>query len=454
MKSYDLIVIGAGSGLDVAVEAAERGLKTAIIEEGPLGGTCLNRGCIPSKMVIHSADVVQEIKNSSLFGISSQIKTIDFKKITARATQIVDDDSHEIEQSLRRGKNPTLYKSRGTFIGKYTLQVGKETITGKKIIIAAGARSFTPPIEGLDTVPYLTSTEALRQTKLPLSMIIVGGGYIAAELGYFYASMGCSITIIQRNKLLIPNADKDVAELFTKLWTKKYKVVLNAEVKKVEKKGKNITVSASINGKIMNVSAEKILIATGRKSNSDLLDLGKTGVTVNERGFIVVNAFLETSVPNIWALGDIAGVYQFKHSANLEAESVLQNLFSTKKAVDYYPMPWAIFTNPQVAGVEMSEQEAVDKKINYVVGRYDYKNTGMGAALQETDGFVKFIVDKKTKEILGCHIIGPEASTLIHEVVVAMKADRKRALSILQQAVHVHPALSEVVQRAARSVSL
>lgn len=452
MKSFDLIVIGAGSGLDVAVEAANRGLKTAIIEEGPLGGTCLNRGCIPSKMVIHSADVAEEIKKANVFGLKASLSGVDFKKVTSRASHTVDEDSKSIEQALRVGRNPVLFKSRARFIAPYTLQAGTEKITGKKIVIAAGARPIIPPIPGLDNVPYLTSTEALRLTKLPKSMIIIGGGYIGAEMGHFYAALGCKVTVIQRGSLLLSREDKEVSELFTKLWKQKYGGVCNCDVTKVEKKGKNIFVHTKHDGKEKIFTAEKLLIATGVKPNSDTLDVVKTGVKTNDKGFIAVNKYLETSARNIWALGDIAGVYLFKHSANLEAEYVLANLSERRKAVDYYPMPHAIFTNPQVAGVGMTEQEVQQRKIPYAIGRYDYKNTGMGAAIEEREGFVKFIVHKKSKEILGCHILGPDASTLIHEVVVVMKADRRKALDILRSAVHVHPALSEVVQRAALQV--
>ncbi len=450
MQSFDLIVIGAGSGLDVAVEAANRGMKTAIIEEGPLGGTCLNRGCIPSKMVIHSADVAEEIKRAHLFGLRASLTGINFKEVTSRASHTVDEDSGAIERALRAGKNPALFKSRAKFIAPYTLQAGKETIKGKKIVIAAGARPFIPPIPGLDTVSYLTSTEALRLTKLPKSMIILGGGYIGAEMGHFYAALGCKVSIIQRGPLMIPREDKDIAETFTRIWKQKYGALCNCNTLRVEKKGKHIAVHTDKG----TLTAEKLLVATGVKPNSDTLEAAKTGVKVNERGFITVNKYLETSARNIWAFGDIAGVYLFKHSANLEAEYVLNNLMRKKKAVDYYPMPHAIFTNPQVAGVGMTEQEAQQRKIPYAIGRYDYKNTGMGAAIEEREGFVKFIVHKKSKEILGCHILGPDASTLIHEVVVAMKADGRKALDILRSAVHVHPALSEVVQRAALQVQV
>ncbi len=452
MNTFDLIVIGAGSGLDVAVQAAQQGLKTAIIEEGPLGGTCLNRGCIPSKMVIHAADVAEEIQKSAVFGVHSRITRIDFKRVTGRASNLIDEDAKEIEQGLRRGKNPVLFRTRAKFIAPYTLQVGKEKITGKKIVIAAGARPNIPPIRGLDKVHYMTSTEALRQTKLPKSLVVIGGGYIGAELGHFYAALGTKVTILQRGPLLIPREDKDVAELFTTLWKNKRGVFCNCAVIKVEKKGRTIIVYGQQGGKTKTFRGDALLVAAGLKPNTDTLEVEKARVTVNERGFIVVNKFLETSVKNIWALGDIAGIYLFKHSANLEAAYVLNNMVGTKKAVDYYPMPHAIFTHPQIAGVGLTEQECQQQKKDYAVGKYEYRNTGMGAALEEKDGFIKFIVDRKTKEILGCHIIGPDASTLIHEVVIVMKADRKKALEILQTAVHVHPALSEVVQRAALSV--
>jgi len=450
MKAFDLIVIGAGSGLNLAVEAAQHGIKTAIIEEGPLGGTCLNRGCIPSKMILHSADVADTIRNSTLFGINSTLK-INFKKVTERATKLVDFESKEIEKNLLLNKKPVLFKGRAKFIGPKAVMVNGEEIIGNKFVIAIGTRTLIPPIQGLDKVLYLTSTEALRLTTLPKSMIIIGGGYIGAELGYFYASMGCKITILQRNQFLIPNADAEVAELFTKIWKKRYNIITGVEVNKVEKSGKNIAVyyNGSNSKKVM---AEKILLATGRKPNTDWLDLNKCGVKLSKWGYVIVNPFMETNVRNIWALGDAAGVYQFKHSANLEAETVLNNILNTKKPINYYPMPWAIFTNPQVAGVGLTEQEAIDARKDIVVGRYFYKDTGMGSALEEKDGFVKLIVERKTKEILGCHIIGPHASILIHEVVVAMKADKLKALDLLRNTVHVHPALSEVVQRAARSV--
>ncbi len=452
MKTFDLIVIGSGSGLDVAVGAAERGLKTAIIERGPLGGTCLNRGCIPSKMIIHSADVMHTIKNSHLFGINSTVRAINFRRVTGRAHSLVDADSKNIERSLRSGRNPALIQGTASFVGKKTIRINNETITARNIVIATGARPTIPPIPGLNTVPYITSTEALRLKMLPKSMIIIGGGYIAAELGNFYAAFGCNVTIIQRGSLLIPREDKDVAELFTKLWNKKGNVLVNTNVINVQKQKGNIVVTVLQGNVKKALSAEKLLIATGVTPNTDTLNVAKAGIKTTKNGFIQVNKFMETSAPGIWALGDAAGVYLFKHSANLEAQHVLNNILGTKKAVDYYPMPHAIFTHPQIAGVGMTEQEAREKKKDYVIGKYRYKDTGMGAALEEKNGFVKFIVNRKTKEILGCHIIGPDASTLIHEVVAVMKADRKRALEILRNAVHVHPALSEVLQRAVWSV--
>ena len=284
-------------------------------------------------------------------------------------------------------------------------------------------------------------------------MIIIGGGYIGVELGHFYASLGTKITIVQRNKLLIPREDRDVSNLFTKLWKKKYKIITNADAQKVEK-NKKIILTIKKGNKLQKISADKLLISTGVRPNSDFLQLEKVGIKTNNEGFIKVNKFLETNIKNIWALGDVAGIYMFKHSANLEAKYVLKNILKRKRKINYHPMPHAIFTTPQIAGVGITEQEAKRKNINYVIGKYNYKNTGMGAALAEENGFVKLIVSERTKEILGCHIMGPHSSILLHQVLIAIKADKKRALNLLRNTVHIHPALNEVVQRAAFNVPI
>src|SRR3989344_5484263 len=314
MKIFDLIVIGSGAGLNVAAEAAERGLKVAIVEDGPLGGTCLNRGCVPSKIVINSAEVAEMIHRAAEFGLSARLKKVDFKFVTNRANHTVDADARGIEKNVCADKNPLLFKGRGKFVDKNTVEVNGEKIKGKKIVIAAGARPSIPPIPGLDKVPYMTSTEALRQTTLPKSMIILGGGYIAVELGFFYAELGTKITILQRNELLIPREDKEVANLMTNLWKKKYTVLTAVDVVKVEKQGKGVAVTVKVRNSTKKITAEKLLVATGVKPNSDTLQLEKSGVKTNKNGFITVNKFMETNVKNIWALGDIAGIYLFRHS--------------------------------------------------------------------------------------------------------------------------------------------
>ena len=449
MKSFDLIVIGSGAGLGLANDAARNGWRVALIEKGALGGTCLNRGCIPSKIVIHSADVAEGIRKSSIFGVDSKVTGVKFKKVTDRANKLVDGDSKGIEKALLSRRNPTLFQGEAKFVGKYDVEVNGKIISGKRIVIAAGARPFIPPIDGLDNVDYMTSTEALRQTKLPKSMIVIGGGYIGSELGHFYAALGCKITIVQRNALLLPREDREVAELFTALWRKRYDVLTKADVVNVAKRGKGVEVTVKQNGRRKKLRAEKLLVATGVRPNTGYLNVAKAGVKMDKRGFIRVNQFMETNVKDIWALGDIAGVYMFRHSANLERDFVQYNLFHKKQPVDYFPMPHAVFTTPQIAGVGKTEQELKGK--GYVVGKALYKNTGMGEALAEEDGFVKLLVDPRSRKILGCHVIGPHASVLLHEVLIAMKAG-KDGLRLLRNVVHIHPALSEVVQRAAMNV--
>jgi len=346
-----------------------------------------------------------------------------------------------------------LYKTEGKFVGFKTLKVGKETITADKIVIAAGTRPFIPKIEGLSDVDFITSDGALRLKKLPKTMTVIGGGYIAAELAHFFGSLGAKITIIQHNELLVPNEDIEIAEKFTEIFRKKYNVLLGYNAVKVSRKGKNFVVIAEKNGKKKKIISEQLLVAAGRIPNTDILDVKKTDVRINDRGFVNVNEFMETNVKGVWALGDIAGKFLFKHSANLEANYVYNNIFHEKRKIDYRAMPHAIFTSPQIAGVGYTERELKEKKISYAIGKYSYMNTGMGLALQDKDGFVKILAHKKTRKILGCHIIGTDASTLIQEVIVAMKSGNGTVDNI-RNAVHVHPALSEVVQRAVNDIEL
>ncbi len=441
-KRYDVIVIGAGSGLEISSTAAQLGKKVAVVEEGPFGGTCLNRGCIPSKMLIHSADVADTISKSKLFGITSKITNINWKQIVNRVTKLVDKDAKQIEQGNKQAKNITVYKTKAKFIGKKTIQAGKDTLTADKIFISAGARPNIPPIPGLDKVNYITSDEALRLKKQPKKLTIIGGGYIGTELAHFFGSLGTKVTIIDRGDLLMKNEDTEIAQRFTEVYKKKYKIILNANTKKVYKKGKNIIVDIG-NKKI---TGDTLLVATGRKPNTDVLNVTATGVKTNKHGFVQVNKYMETNIPGIYAIGDIAGIYMFKHSANWEAGYAAYNAFNKKKlAVDYLAMPHAAFTSPQVAAVGKTEDELKAEKTPYLKSIYEYKNTGYGKAIEDNDGFVK-VLASPTGKILGCHIIGSEASILIHEVIVAMKA--KLGVKSLQNAIHIHPALSEVVQRA------
>lgn len=455
VQRFDLVVIGSGAGLDVASALSSRGMRVVIIEKGPLGGTCLNRGCIPSKMLIHSADVVETIKTASLFGIKVSHYSIDYPAIVKRVVESVDHDSRLIEEALKRVDNPKLFKEECRFSGYKTLRVGNEEITADKILIAAGGRPKIPDIQGLRESGFITSDEALRLTTQPKVLTIIGGGYIAVELAHFFGSLGTKINIVHRHPLLVPNEDEEVAEAFTKIFSQKYSVYTNSEAVKVSRNGRIYQVAVrGVDAKVRTLESDQLLVAAGRSPNSDLLEVEKTGVKTDGKGFIMTDEYLETSVKGIYALGDAVGHYLFRHSANLEAEYNFYNLLDSenKMPVDYYAMPHAIFSSPQIAGVGKTEQQLRNEKADYMVGRYNYIDTAMGRAIEDRTGFVKILVDKKTLKILGCHIMGSDAATLLHEVVVAMKSGDGSIRNILR-AVHIHPALSEVVQRAASSLS-
>jgi len=446
-KRFDVIVIGAGSGLEISSYAADQGLSVAIIEEGPFGGTCLNRGCIPSKMLIHAADVMETISRAHLFGISANVTNIDWKKLQKKVFGTIDSEAKGIIEGNKSTEHITVYPERGMFVGPKKIQVKNEILTADKLFIAAGTRPFIPLIPGLDGVKYITSDQALRLKKQPKSITILGGGYIGCELAHFFGMMGTKVSIIHRNEFLMNNEDSEISKRFTDVYKEKYDVFLNAETQRVWKKDGKISVQIKQGKKMKTITSEEILIATGRVPNTDILNCKQSGISLTEKGFVKVNEFLETNVPGVFALGDIAGIYLFKHSANLEAEYAIRNAFLPKQvSVPYFPMPHAAFTSPQVAGVGYTEDYLKEKKIAYKKGMYEYKNTAYGNSILDTSGFVKVLLDSKTEKILGCHIMGTHASILIHEVIVAMKANLGG--ESIRNAIHIHPALSEVVQRA------
>lgn len=452
MKAFDLIVIGSGSGLDVANAAAESGLKVAIVEKSRMGGTCLNRGCIPSKLLIHSADVAETIRTASTFGIIVEGYSVNFRQIVERSNSIVDSDSDKIMAAFSTVENPKLFHGEGKFIAEKTLEVNGEVIKSDKILIASGTRPKIPKIPGLDGSGFITSDEALRLTAQPKVLTIIGGGYIAAELAHFFGALGTKINIIQRRKVLIPSEDEEVAAKFTEIFGKKYDLYLGSEAESVKKRGGNFVVRVNNSGGgSAELESDQLLISVGRTPNSDTLDLAATGVEIDKKGYVKVDEHLQTTARGIFALGDAVGRYLFKHSANHEAQYVYNNIMheSNKIPVDYTGMPHAIFSSPQVAGVGYTEQDLKRENIHYEKAVYPYIKSAMGEAIEDRHGFVKFLASREGK-ILGCHIIGSHASILIHEVLIAIRLHA--SVSDIARVVHIHPALSEVVSRAASSI--
>ena len=453
MRKFDLIVIGSGSGLEVSADVSDAGRSVAVIEEGPFGGTCLNRGCIPSKMLIHCADVMQTVQNAAAFGIHAKVERIDWRFIVQRAFEEVDADAAMIERGNRQSENIEVFKGRGRFTGPKTIAVtgpglDEEELTADTILIAAGTRPWVPDIPGLDRTPYITSDEALRLPGQPRRLTIIGGGYIAAELAHFFGALGTEVTIIHRRGLMLREEDEDVSRRFTEVYQRRFTMMLDSQAAGVSSKNGEIIVEVTTPDGSKSVTSDTLLMATGRVPNTDSLEVAKTGVELNQRGYIKTDEHLQTNVPGIWALGDIVGRYLLKHNANLEAAYASNNILDPENqaAVDYHAMPHAVFASPQVASVGLTQQEAEGRGAAYVAATYAYSDTAYGASIEDKDGFVKVLADPETGEILGCHIIGTDAATLIQEVANAMRL--RLGVDAITQSIYVHPALPEVLQRA------
>jgi mycothione reductase len=462
MQEFDFLVIGSGSGLDVANVAANQGQSVAVVEKGRIGGTCLNRGCIPSKMLLYHAEVRETIERANEFGIDAEVNDVAFADIVEEVNEEVHGDAESIRRGLQSSDSHELFDGEARFVDERTVEIADGDDAGAElradtVLIAAGTRPAVPPIDGIEDVDYLTSKEALQLTSPPDHLVVVGGGYIAAELAQFFGTFGSDVSIIGRRPNLLPDADEEVAAAFTKRYANRFDVYTSHEATAVTESDGEVTVEAReyeygddagivADAEPVSVTADELLVAAGRTPNTDTLNLEATSVETDAAGFVETDEYLRTDAEGVWALGDIVGEYLLKHNANHEAQTVVRNIFGQElEPVDYSAMPFAVFASPEVAGVGTTESNLEDADRDYATNTYAFEDTGRGGAMH-AEGFVKVIIDLDG-EILGCHIIGPDASTLIQEVVVAMKAG-SGTVEDIRESIHIHPALPEVVDRA------
>ena len=448
MKKYDVVVIGSGSGMNIVEEALAHGLGVALVDRGPLGGTCANLGCIPSKMLIFAADRVAEIREAKRLGIEAEVGNIDFNFIMERMRRVVREGQEHMRRELPYIEHLDFYEGEGQFVDDYTVEVNGERIEGTKIFIASGSRPSIPPIKGLQSVGYLTSETILQLKERPDSLIVMGGGYVGVEYAHFLAAMGTRVTILEMADRLVLAEEPEVAEILKKELSGRMDIYTRVQAQELKSDGHDVTVVVNDlkAGGHKEFTARSILVAVGRRSNADRLKVENTGVELDEKGFIKVNAYLETTRKNIFAVGDINGQQMFTHVANVEASLAADNGIHGKRTkMDYSAAPHAVYSRPQIASVGMTEQ-AARKQHKVLVGRARYWDVAQGEAMVEETGFAKAVVEADTGKILGFHIIGPYAPILIQEVINAMASGG--GIDQIRRGMHIHPAITELIPQA------
>ncbi len=455
MKEYDVIAIGTGSAMNFMenILQMDPDAKVAVIDKDDPGGICLTRGCVPTKILVYPAEVLRSLEGARSVGIEVNIKRIDFRGIMNRMASKIKKEVDEIREALSQSPNIDYYHGVAEFIGPYQLRVGGETIRSDLIFLCTGSKPLIPDIEGLDEVGYHTSDTILGLRKVPTRIGILGGGYIAAEYGHFFSAMGSEVTILGRNPQFLPQEEPEVSQLAKTEMSRHMRILTDHEVIGVSESAsgaKEVVATDRKEGKERKISSDEILVAVGRASNSDILHPEKSGIETDEKGWIKVNEYLETSVHNIWAFGDATGRHPFKHVANYESKVVFYNAFLKEKMkVSYHAVPHAVFAHPEIAAVGLKEKEAIESygEDDLLIGFRRYHDTAKGDAMGVKDYFVKVIIRREQRKILGAHIIGPQASVLIQEIITLMYTPDQNVAPITA-GMHIHPALSEVVQGA------
>jgi dihydrolipoamide dehydrogenase len=454
IEHYDLIVIGGGmAGLPFAQKAALKGGNIALVEKELLGGTCLNRGCIPTKTMIHSAKIMHHVRRAAEFGIAVGEPKADLQAIVRRKDEVVKPIRDGAYRGVGKIKNLSLIEGEARFDRPGRLAIGERLLESAKIIINTGTEATLPPIDGLADVDYLTNRSALDLAELPEALIIVGGGYVGVEFAQMYARFGSRVAVLQRADRLVPNEEPDVSAVLGQVFQReRIEVVTGAEVVGVKQSGGTIVVSARVGAELKTFRSTHLMFAAGRTPNTASLNLEVVGVETDHAGFIKVDNRFQTSAAGIWAMGDVTGPPMFTHSARDDADIVYRALIKNDQSatVDHRLVPHAVFTDPAIGSVGLTEAQA--RKLGYTlkIGVQPFKAVAKARAIGETDGFIKIIADDKTDKILGAHIIGPEGDNLIHELIVAMQVGA--TFHDVARAMHIHPTLAEGVNVAAGGV--
>jgi dihydrolipoamide dehydrogenase len=457
-EKFDVCVIGAGPGGYVAaIRSAQLGKKTVIIEREYLGGVCLNVGCIPSKAMITAGHFYHRMQHDGPemgFQLPEVIK-LDFKKLQEWKTSVCNKMSGGVAQLLK-GNSVTVMMGEASFTSAKALQVksadGTKTIEATDFIVATGSRPIEIPGFAIDEKDVLSSTGALALDKKVERLVVIGGGYIGLEIGSYMATLGSNVTVVEAGPQLLNNvADPECVQVVArKLKKNGVEVVLNAKAKSWKKGKDGLEVTVEVAGKEQVLKADKILLTVGRKPNSDQMNLKGIGLGLDERGFVKVNAQRKTNLPNIYAIGDIAGQPMLAHKASHEGVLVAEVISGQNRAYDAKTVPAVIFVDPEIASAGWLESECKAKGYNDLkIGKFPFAANGRAVSMMDTDGFVKIIADAKTHVVLGVHIVGPEASNLISEAALAIEMGAR--LEDLALTIHPHPTLGETMMEAAEA---
>nr|WP_271211226.1 mycothione reductase [Rhodococcus wratislaviensis]GLK37086.1 mycothione reductase [Rhodococcus wratislaviensis] len=458
MTHFDLAIIGSGSGNSLPDDRfADK--TVAILEEGTFGGTCLNVGCIPTKMFVYAAEVARTVGNSAKYGVDAELEGVRWPDIVKRVFGRIDPISAGGERyRAEDSPNTTLFRGHATFVGPRTLDTGTgEVVTADQVVIAAGSRPIIPDVVRESGARYYTNDDIMRLPELPERMVIIGAGYIAAEFAHVFSALGTRVSLIARSSHLLRHLDEDVSRRFTDLAQKKWDVHRGSAVAAVRSDGDGVAVELE-DGTV--VSGDVLLVATGRQSNGDAIGAAAGGIDLDDEGRVVVDDYQRTSAEGVFALGDVSSPYQLKHVANHEARVVQHNLLqdawkdtSGLRAADHRFVPAAVFTDPQIAHVGLTEAEAREAGRDITVKVQAYGDVAYGWAMEDDEGLCKVIAERGTGRLLGAHVIGAQAPTVIQPLIQAMSFGLT-AQQMARGQYWIHPALPEVVENALLGLDL